>query len=408
MRMPVLLLAQLGWRNLWRHRRRNLILISTIVFAVASVVLTNALIRGFQYDMRDDAVRNLTGHIKVLAPGYRDDPSIMQGFEVAEGWLPDLAPSDLKGWTRRVVVPAVVMSERETRGVNLVGIDPADERAISFLGDAAVVGEQLRDAEDARILLGAELAAQLTTQVDRRVVVITQGADGLNREAGFRVAGLFDAEGTGLEKSYVFTGRAALQRLLDTDVVTEVSVRLNDAKAEGAAGKALSAEFDGLEVKGWRELEPLAAAMFQYVDVSILILFVIVMLALSFGLVNTLITAVMERVREFGMLRAIGMRPAQIVVQVLIESTMVMVLGLALGLAAGFGLTAYFSDGIDLSAFAQGMEMAGMRSTLVPRLMMEDVVSVGVISVVLGLLGSGYPAWRAVRVNPLEALRRGT
>ncbi|NJN51850.1 MAG: ABC transporter permease [Gammaproteobacteria bacterium] len=408
MKMPLILLAQLGWRNIWRHRRRNLILISTIVFAVGSVVLTNALIRGFQYDMRDDAVRNLTGHIKVLAPGYRDDPSILQSFEVADEWTPDVAGADLKGWTRRVVVPAVVMSERETRGLNLVGIDPADERSISFLGDVGIEGEFLRDDGDARILLGSELAEQLTTQVGRRVVVITQGADGLNREAGFKIAGLFDAEGTGLEKSYVFTGRTALQALLDTDAVTEVSVRLTDSAGEAAAEASLALEMGGLEVKGWRELEPLAAAMFQYVDVSILILFVIVMLALSFGLVNTLITAVMERVREFGMLRAIGMRPAQIVIQVLIESTMVMVLGLLLGLAAGFGLTVYFADGIDLSAFAAGMEMAGMRSTLVPRLMMDDVVAVAIISVVLGLLGSGYPAWRAVRVNPLEALRRGT
>jgi ABC-type lipoprotein release transport system permease subunit len=408
MNMPLALLTQLGWRNLWRQRRRNLILITTIVFAVASVVLTNALIRGFQYDMRDDAVRNLTGHIKVLAPGYRDDPSIMQGFEVGADWLPAIASADLMGWTERVVVPAVVMSERETRGINLVGIDPADERAISFLGDVAVTGERLTNVDDARILLGAELAEQLTTQVGRRIVVITQGADGLNREAGFRVAGLFDAEGTALEKTYVFTGRAALQRLLDTEAVTELSFRLNDANREQAADAALSAELPALEVKGWRELEPMAAAMFEYVDVSILILFLIVMLALAFGLVNTLITAVMERVREFGMLRAIGMRPAQIVVQVLIESTLVMLLGVVLGLAGGLGLVAYFADGIDLSAFSQGMEMVGMRSRLVPRLMMDDVVIVAAISVVLGLLGSGYPAWRAVRVKPLEALRRGT
>lgn len=408
MSMPLKLLVQLSWRNLWRARRRNLILISTIVFAVGVVVLNNALIRGFQYDMRDDAVRNLTGHIKVLAPGYRDDPSIMQSFELGSDWTPEVADAQLMGWTRRVVVPAVVMSERETRGISLVGIDPSDERDISFIGSAAIVGEGLKDADDSRLLMGAELADQLSTQLNRRVVVITQGADGLNREAGFRVAGLFDAEGTALEKSYAFTGRAALQELLDTDAVTEVSIRLRDAANEPAVGAQMTASFQNLDVKGWRDLEPLAAAMFEFVDVSILIMFIIVMLALAFGLVNTLITAVMERVREFGMLRAIGMRPAQIVFQVLIESSLVMVLGLGIGIMLGLGLTAYFADGIDLSAFAQGMEMVGMRSKLVPRLMVEDVIVVAVISVVLGLLGSAYPAWRAVKVKPLEALRRGT
>jgi lipoprotein-releasing system permease protein len=402
------LLLQLGWRNLWRQRRRNFMLLAAIFVAVAGVVLINALIRGLQYEMRDSAVRNLSGSMKVLAPGYRDDPSILEGFRLRDGWQPDVPHAELIGWTRRVMVPAVVMSERETRGVNLVGVDPADERDISFLGDVAVAGERLRDVDDSRILLGAALAEQLSTQVGRRIVVMTQGADALNREAGFRIAGLYDADGTALEKSYAFTGRAALQRLLDTNAVTEVSIRLKDGVDEAAADAAVSRTVGNLEVLDWKQLEPLAAAMFEYSDVAIFILFIIVMVALAFGVVNTLITAVMERVREFGMLRAIGMRPGQIVMQVLVESTLIMLLGLGGGIAAGLGLVAYFADGIDLSKWAQGVEMVGVSSRLTPRLMSDDIVLVVMLSVVLGLLGSGYPAWRAVRINVLDALRRGT
>jgi ABC-type lipoprotein release transport system permease subunit len=406
--LPPKLLLQLGWRNLWRQRRRNFMLLAAIFVAVAGVVLINALIRGLQYEMRDSAVRNLSGTMKVLAPGYRDDPSIMEGFKLRDGWRPDVPGGELIGWTRRVMVPAVVMSERETRGINLVGVDPADERDISFLGNVAIEGRGLADVNDSHILLGAALAEQLSTQLDRRVVVITQGADGLNREAGFRIAGVYDAEGTALEKSFAFTGRAALQRLLDTSAVTEVSIRLKDGVDEAAADAAVSRTVGDLEVLDWRELEPLAAAMFEYSDVTIFILFVIVMVALAFGLVNTLITAVMERVREFGMLRAIGMRPGQIVVQVLVESTLIMLLGLGGGIAAGLGLVAYFANGIDLSQWAQGVEMVGMSSRLTPRLLPHDIVLVTVLSIVLGILGSGYPAWRAVRINVLDALRRGT
>ncbi len=408
MTMPMKLLVQLGWRNLWRQRRRNIMLLAAIFVAVAAVVLTNALIRGVQYDMRDSAVRNLTGNMKLYAPGYRDDPSILQGFELAEGWQPAVAPADLLGWTQRVSVPAVIMSERETRGVTLVGVSPQDERTQSFLGTVAIDGEGLRDADDGRILLGSELLAQLSTQVGRRVVVITQGADGLNREAGFKVVGSYDAEGTGLEKAFAFTGRAALQKLLDTQAVTEVSIRLNDGANETAVDAAVSHDVGALELLDWRALEPLAAAMYEYSNVAILVLFLIVMIALSFGLVNTLITAVMERVREFGMLRAIGMRPGQIVVQVLVESTLIMLLGLGGGIAAGIGLTVLFADGIDLSNFAQGVEMVGLGSRLTPRLMWDDVVLVVELSIFLGLIGSGYPAWRAVRVKVLDALRRGT
>jgi ABC-type lipoprotein release transport system permease subunit len=408
-RLPPLLLLQLGWRNLWRQRRRNFMLLAAILVAVAGVVLINALIRGLQYEMRDSAVENLSGTLKVLAPGYRDDPSILESFTLRSGWRPDVPKAEMVGWTRRVVVPAVVLSERETRGVNLVGIDPSDERAISFLGDVAISGEQLTNVDDDRILLGAALAEQLSTEVGRRVVVMTQGADGLNREAGFRVAGLYDADGTALEKTYAFTGRAALQRLLGTKAVTEVSIRLKDGANEAAADHAVSRSVGkGLEVLDWRQLDPLAAAMFDYSDVTIFILFIIVMVALAFGLVNTLVTAVMERVREFGMLRAIGMRPGQIIVQVLVESTLVMLIGLGGGILTGMGLVACLADGIDLSKWAQGVEMVGVSSRLTPRLEVHDIVLVTVLSIVLGVLGSGYPAWRAVRINVLDALRRGT
>ena len=407
-RLPFKLLVQLGWRNLWRQRRRNLILLAAIVVAVATVSLTCAFIRGYQYDMMEDAVRNLTGDVKILSPGYRDDPSIEQSFALAKDWKPDIPETSLLGWTTRVRVPAVVMSERETRGIQLVGIDPADERDQSFVGDVRVVGERLRDTNDARILLGAALVEQLHTEVGRRVVVITQGADGLNREIGYRVAGSFDAEGTGLEKAYAFTGRAALQQRLDTQHVTEVSVRLKKEAQGVAADAALKREASGLEVLSWRELEPLAGAMFEFADTAILIWFFAMMIALGFGLVNTLITAVMERVRELGMLRALGMRPLQVVMQVLIESTLILVLGLGLGLVVGVGLIEYFGAGIDLSRWAAGIEMADMRSRMVPRLLASDLVLISWLSLVLGLIGSLYPAWRAIRIRPLDALRRGT
>jgi ABC-type lipoprotein release transport system permease subunit len=310
------------------------------------------------------------------------------------------------GWTSRIRVPAVILSERETRGVQLVGIDPQDERTISFLGDVAVRGEPLTDRNDSRLLLGAALAAQLNTGVGRRVVVMTQGADGKNREAGFRIAGLFDADGVGLEKAFVFTGLRPLQKMLDTAAVTEVSVRLRDDRFSAAADRSLKKEMDGLDVMTWRELEPQAAAMFVYADVGILIWFIIMMLALAFGLINTLIAAVLERVQELGMLRALGMRSGAVMVQVVIESLLIVVFGLVCGIVLGMGLIGYLSDGIDLSRWSAGVELAGLHTVLMPKFMIRDVVTVSLLSLLLGLFASAYPAWRAVRIKPLDALRR--
>ncbi len=410
--MPLSLLLSLSVRNLFRHRRRNFMLLLAICVAVAGVVLTNGLIRGMQYGMREAAVANLTGHVKVLAPGYLDDPNIEKSFPLDPDWRPVLPPGELAGWTARIRIPAVIMSERETRGIQLVGVDPLRE-GISFLGEVSVEGEGLQDEADARVLIGAELARVLETAVGRRLVIITQGLDGRNREAGFRIAGLYDAEGTALEKQFVFTGMAALQQLLAAQVVTEVSVKLREEallagqRLEEDVKRTLSGSFPDLEVMGWQELQPQAAAMFVYVDSAVFIWFLVIMGALIFGLVNTLITAVMERVREFGMLRALGMKAGAVVLQVVLESTLIMLAGVVVGTVAGVALSLlWLGDGIDLSQWAQGVEMAGIRSVLVPKLMTGDVVLVAALSLLFGVLAALYPAWRAVRLKPVEALRR--
>ena len=403
--IPVHVLVQLSWRNIWRHRRRNVTLLAAIVIAVATVVLANSLIRGWQVQMLDTVVTNLTGHVKVHATGYLDDPSIQRALALPADFSPELADTPVKGWASRVRVPGVILSERDTRGVQLVGIDPAQEQRISFLADVAVEGESLTAVDDRRVLIGAALAERLRTGVGRRIVLMTQGSDGRNREAGFRVAGLYHAKTAGLEKVFVFTGREALQAMLDSSAVTELSVRLVDNDQRVAARDVLQRQFAGAEAATWDELEPMAASMFQFADLAIVIWFSIMMTALAFGLVNTLITAVMERVRELGMLRAIGMHPAALILQVVIECMMIVALGSALGIGVGMLLIGWLREGIDLSQWAEGIEGYYMSTLLVPELVIGDLLLVLGLSLLFGLLASTWPAWRAVRVEPLEAMR---
>ena len=403
--MPVKLLLQLSWRNLWRHRRRNTILLVAIAIAVGGVLLLNSMLRGMQVNMQETVIDNLTGHVKVLQPGYLDDPGIAHGFEVARDWDLALDPDAVVGWTSRIRVPAVIMSERETRGVQLIGVDPARE-SISFLDDIVIDGEALGGPEDRRVLVGAALAEQLETKVGRRLVLITQGADGRNREAGYRIAGVYRAEVTGLERAFVFTGAETLKNMLETLVVTEVSVRLADDRFEPGILATMVDAFTGLDVLSWRDLEPQAAMIAEFMDTAVLIYFLVIMSALVFGLVNTLVTAVMERVRELGMLRALGMRPRSVVAQVVVESSLVMAVGVVGGVIVAVGVFAFFADGIDLTAFDESLQSFGVRPQFTPVMQAGDVILVVVLSLVLGLLASFYPARRAVKLKPLDALRR--
>lgn len=404
--MPLKLLLQLSWRNLWRQRRRNGMMILAIIVAVGSLIFTNALIRGYQYDMLEDSVLNLSGHLKLLAPGYNEDPSIMSHLVIPQAFRLAIPDEEIYHWTTRIVVPAVVISERETRGIQLVGIDPKDELKMSFLAEVKILGRMLADERDQGVVVGKQLVEQLDTRLGRRIVLMTQGADGLNREAGFRIVGLFDAPGTSLEKRYIFTGRGTLQSLLDTDAVTELSVRLKAGVALGKVKQSLRLLFADLDILDWKELQPMAGAMFEFSDAIVLIWFVIMASALAFGLVNTLITGVMERVRELGMFRALGMRRGAVLLQVLAESLLIVVMGLLCGLVFGYLLVYVMQEGIDLSQFAQGLEAAGMRSIIVPRLMTQDLILVSVLTIILGFLASLFPAVKAVRINPLDALQK--
>jgi ABC-type lipoprotein release transport system permease subunit len=380
-------------------------LLMAIAVAVFTVLMCNTLIRGMQYDIREQTIANLNGHIRVHAPGYLDDPGIGRGFKLKEGWQNDAITGDIEGWASRIRIPAVIMSERETRGIQFVGVDPERE-SISFLSTVTYDGDPLSSSSDRRIVIGREMAEQLETRVGRRLVIITQGSDGLNREAGFRIAGIYDAEGTGMERIFVFTGVAALQNMIDTEFVTELSVRLTDDSLQTSQQDLLLGFFTDLEVRTWQQLEPMAAAFFLFADSAVYIYFFIVMTALVFGLVNTLVTSVMERTHELGMLRAVGMRPGAVVMQVVLESTFIMMIGIAIGLCLGWLVFQFLPAEIDLANFGEGMDKWGMPLKITLRLQGADMVLVAVLSIVFGVLASLYPARRSVKLTPVEALRK--
>ena len=405
--MNLRLLLQLASRNLWRHRRRNGLLLASITFGVVGLVFASSFIRAFQGSMQVDVIAGLNGHIKVLAEGYQDNPSLDHSFALDDAWRPDVPDEQVMGWTARITLPGVVMSERETRGIQLVGVDPQAELAISFLGESEIEGEGLAGPEDGKLLMGFDLAARLQTDVGRRVVVITEGADGLSREIGYRIAGLYKAGQPSIERLIAFTGVKNLQAHLDTSAYTEVSMRLNADEYEASAKASFEADeaFAEVDVFDWRELNPEIAQMVELSDFAFYIWFVILWIALAFGLVNALLTSVFERIREIGMLRTLGMRPTSVLVQIVLESQIVIFYGLVLGILAGVGLVYLFRDGIDLGGFSEGLDIVGLRSVIVPELLPSDVIRLVVLSLALGLLASLYPAWRALRLRPLVALQ---
>ena len=401
--------AMLAWRNLWRNHRRTLIMIGAVTVGVWAMVFMTALMRGMVSDMMQDGVRNLPGHVQVHDPRFRDDPSVNNLIRTRDSEIAArLEAAGIETWSSRINVPAVISSERESRGVVLVGIDPPRDDALTELSSTIVDGRYLQDPDDNGLVVGARLLERLDTELGKRVVVMSQDPDNEIADRGFRVVGVFEAKLPAQEEGAVYAGKATVAAMLGIpDRVTEIAVMGDDYRnVEPVYGQVVAAVDGDLEVLQWTEIATYLGSMLNVMDGFVLVWFVVIFLALSFGLVNTLVMAVFERVREIGLMLALGMRPLIIVLQVIVESLLLLAIGLALGTLVGWLTVLPFEDGMDLSVVAEGMEMYGMSSVLYPELNVDDVILANVVVLTLGFIASLSPAWRASRYEPMEALRK--
>ncbi|NVM21118.1 MAG: ABC transporter permease [Desulfobacterales bacterium] len=402
------LLYTLAWRNVWRNRRRTLVILLAIALGIWSMVTLAALMRGMIEQQVLNTIKNLTGHIQVHAMGYRDDPAIDNSMPPpGAAILEAVRTEDVRAWAARVRVPAVVASERESAGVTLVGIDPEAEQGLSFIADAVTEGRRLESAADHGLLLGRKLAERLETRLGKRVVLMSQDIDNDIADRGFRVVGIFDADMEATETGYVFVGSTIAQDMLKLgDRVSQLALVVDDRDNLDAVLQRLTDAAPGLDVQPWTKLEPMLVLIVKMYDGFMMIWFVVVFLAMSFGLVNTLLMAVFERTREIGLFQALGMRPRLMLGQVLLESLTLLMIGVVVGNVCAWATIASLDEGLNLSAFAQGFELYGLSSIIYPLVTASDVLTANLVIIVLGLIASLYPAWHAARYVPVEAITR--
>jgi ABC-type lipoprotein release transport system permease subunit len=399
----------LAHRNLWRNHRRTIIMVAAISIGVWAMIFMTALMRGMVNDMVRDGIRSLPGQIQVHHPDFRDDPSVNNLLALSDAEIHSaFSATDIDSWASRVKVPAVISSERESRGVTLFGVDPRQEQSINAIGNDIVEGRGLESVDDSGVVIGRKLAEKLETKVGKRIVLMSQDPQNEIADRGFRVVGLFKAQLASYEETLVFAGKSTVQRMLRIDdQVNEVAVTGDDYRNVDTLYTDVEILFgENAEVLPWQELDSYLGSMLKVMDGFVLVWMIVIFLALSFGLVNTLVMAVFERVREIGLMLALGMRPSSILGQIIVESVMLLVIGLLIGNALAWASVIPLRDGIDISAVAEGMEMFGAASILYPELEWRDVVTANIVVLTLGFLASLSPAWRASRYDPIEAITK--
>ena len=406
----------IGWRNLWRNPRRTLIILTAIVIGIISMIVMSAFGRGIMEGMVRNSIDNLVGHIKIQNPQYRVDPAVEnridQVNEIADK-IREFLPEDGR-LVKRLRLDGVLSTSREHAGVMIVGIEPELEENVSFIGRPLFKGTALDPDDTNGLLIGQALLERLGLEIGKKVVLMSQDGAGEGRAKAFRIRGSYRTELRDTEKRYVFVNLHNFQELIGaSDSATEIAVSLNLATTyqTGRIEELVTMINEQLGNKelvanGWRELLPAIAAYIDMFDIYMLIWFIVVFIAMGFGLANTVLMAVYERMREFGLQRALGVRATGIIKSVMIEVVLLLLIGMALAdFFSLFLVRVVFGSGIDLGAFGAGIEMWGISRVVYPVLSLKDIFMANGVVILLGLLVGLYPALHAARFTPVETMR---
>lgn len=399
----------LAWRNIWRNPRRTAVILAAVVIGVWCMVFLGALMRGMMVEMVDNGIATLTGHLQIHHKGYQSDPVIENSMSDPGPAIKALRESLPPGshWAARVRVNAVANNARHNAGVTLVGIDPAREAKVSFIGRAVAQGQYLKPDDDYGIVVGQALLEKFETKLGHKLILMSQDTGKQIASRAFRIRGVFHAQQRSTEKQFVFVTKSAAQAMLKLGSgVSELSALLpEDASPQKAADRLRGELPDTYEVLTWPQLLPLIKLYLGMMDSFVVIWYVVVFVAMGFGIVNTTLMAVFERIREYGLLKSLGLKPWGIIKGVMAESFYLLLIGAALGNALGLATVWALSfHGIDLTALSQGAEFFGMGRVIYPEAHIKDIITANLVVFILGMVVCLYPAVKAARFTPVEAL----
>jgi len=402
--------VQLSWRNIWRNPRRTAVIMIAVIIGVWSMIFLGALMRGMVEDMLDNGIATLTGDIQIHNKNYRDDPAVensMTDTEAINTALNKVLPDGAKS-TSRIRVNGVASNARHSGGVTIVGINPVNEAGVSFIGEAVTEGRYLRTDDDHGIIVGKALLDKFETRLGKKLVLMSQDTEKEIASRAFRIVGVFRAELEATEKQFVFTTLSAAQKMLKLEnSISEISIVLPGHREDNTLVDSIKSNLssDVYEINTWQELLPILVAYMRIFDEFMYIWYIVTFVAMGFGIVNTTLMAIFERMREFGLLKALGMKPRWIIRGVLTESFFLLIFGMVLGNLLGFmSVFALSGTGIDLSRLAAGTELWGMAKIIYPSIVFKDVAISNMVVLVLGLLVCLYPAAKAARFTVVEAL----
>lgn len=410
------MLNNISWRNIWRNKTRSIVLTASVAIGLFGGIFSFAFYNGMAEQTIDNSISTEISNIQIHNPKFADNQEAVYGISEPEKVIAGIrSVNGVKGTASRLLINAMAASANSSSGILVKGVDPDEELIISNIKEKISEGSYFNTGKRYPAVISSKLAEKLKIGVNKKIILTMQNPQGVISGAAFRVAGIFKTDNTNFDEAVMFVLKEDLAEAtgFDPAYVNEIAVRLDDPDDTKAVVTELGSKFSSevsagkIIMRGWYEINPFLEMVSGMTVQMSVILIIIILCALMFGIVNTMLMSVLERVREIGMLMAIGMNGKKIFVMIMLETIYLSLTGGAAGMLLSIiaiSVTGY--TGIDLSFLAEGLNSYGYSSYIFPAISPFYFLMTSVFVIITAVLSSVLPARRALKLNPAEAIRQ--
>ncbi|NOT36624.1 MAG: ABC transporter permease [Saprospiraceae bacterium] len=403
------MLVVMAWRNIWRHKARSLVIMMSITLGLLAGIAVLALYEGMLVSRIRTVIDEETGHIQLHHPNFSDENEskfiigdTTEIFKILRN-IPEIIQIN-----KRTLVNGMMSTPTGTAGVQVFGIDTATEFSYSSLKQKIKEGNDLTSYKRNQVIIGKKLADKMKLKIGSKLVLMFNDTTNNLVSSAFRVSSIYQSTNAPVDERLIYVSGSELSELLGLPgQIHEIGLKLNDDKAVDLVASKLKSLLPNLKVETWKEISPETEFMVKTVDSYSYIILIIIMIALAFGILNTMLMAIMERTREIGMIAALGASRIRIFFLVLLETVFLTLGGAPLGLLIGWLLSVYFNkNGLNLSGMGEDvLSSFGFKVIIYPSFPAEKLLPVLIIVVVTALLSSIIPALKAINMKPIDALK---
>ena len=401
------MLLALAWKNVWRNKTRSLIVVLAIAFGLWGGLFSGGLMVAMGDSMIKSAIDRDLGHIQIHHPQFDENKDIKHFIPDAADVLKKLKTLlNIKGISARGRFLGMASSATTSFPIQICGVNPEDEKKTTTIYERLVEGRYFNPERANSILVGKKLAQRLNLRLHSKVVLGFEGLDGELINVACRVAGIYKTESSQFDESHIYLKKTFLDETIGRNIVHEITLRLVDVKKLSQQTEQIQKLFPNLQVESWKQRSPETAFIADLMILYTYLFLVFILFAVLFGITNTMLMSVVDRVRELGMLMAIGMKKMRVFMMILLETMLLSITGGIIGIIIG-GVTLLLTNhsGINLSIFQASLESFGSSSILYPSLPAEMYFFLTILIVLTANLAAIMPAIKAIRLEPARAIR---